>query len=76
MNGGTWLSIAILGGLLVASGAVGIWVWREMADVAIGTHGYVALALGAGFSIALGVALMSLVWRSHKQDYDDDAGRD
>lgn len=76
MSGGSWLAIAILLALLGASSAVGWWVWTEMADVAIGMHGWIALGLGVTISVALGVTLMSLVWRSHKRGYDEDAGKD
>ena len=76
MSGASWLAVAILVALLGSASAVGWWAWTEMADVPIGMHGWIALGLGASFSVILGVALMSLVWRSHKRGYDDDAGRD
>jgi hypothetical protein len=70
------VAVAALLGLLGAAMTVGWWAWSEMADVPISAHGWVALGLGATFSIMLGVGLMVLVWRSHKRGYDDEAGRD
>ena len=76
MSAGSWLAVAILMALLGSAIAVGWWAWSQMGDVAIGGHGYVALGLGAGLSIVLGVTLMSLVWRSHKRGYDEEAGKE
>ncbi|MCS3899923.1 hypothetical protein M2171_009056 [Bradyrhizobium japonicum USDA 38] len=37
----------------------------------IPTEGYVALALGAGFAIAVGVGLMMLLFFSSRRGYDE-----
>jgi hypothetical protein len=76
MSGGTWLAVLILLALLGVSAAVAWWVWTEMADVAIGMHGYIALGLGVAATLALGIGLMTLVWKSHKSGHDEEVGRE
>jgi hypothetical protein len=71
MSGGSWLAVIILVALLGASAATAYWVWVQMSDVPMSTHGFIALGLGCVVAIGLGVGLMSLVWRSHDRGYDD-----
>ena len=73
---GTALVIVVLTVLLAAASLVAYLSWQEMAEVEIGFHGYMALALGVGATILLGVGLMSLVFFSSRRGYDDEAGRD
>ncbi len=73
---GTLLVVAVLLGLLAVAAAVGYLGWRQLDDVAMGFHGYVALGLGVGLSILLWVGLMALVFYSSRRGYDDEAGRD
>jgi hypothetical protein len=73
-SGGTWLAIFILSSLAVISAIIGWWVWTEMSDVAIGMHGWIALAIGVTVTSLLGFGLMALVWRSRDRGYDDRAG--
>ena len=68
--------VATLLGLLAAACAVAWWAWSQLSDVQIGTHGMIAMALGGGAAIALGVGLMWLVYFSHRRGYDDRVGRD
>ena len=65
-------------GLLLAAGAVALHLWLELDDVSLGVHGWLALGLGVGVSLILGVGLMMLVFRSARRGYDDDVvgGRD
>ncbi len=44
--------------------------WRGI-GLDIGMHGWIALTLGVGLSLALGVGLMSLVFYSARRGYDD-----
>ena len=74
LSSGTWLAIFILVSLAVISTIVGWWVWREMRDVQIGLHGWIALAIGVTVTSLLGFGLMALVWRSRDRGYDDRAG--
>jgi hypothetical protein len=75
-----WLGSAILVGallaMLAASAAVAWYVWNEMRDIEIGTHGLIALGLGVGATLLLGAGLMALVFVSSRRGYDDEAGRD
>lgn len=73
---GTWATAAVLTGLLGLAGFVAGYVWRELGDVALGLHGWLALGLGVGATAGLGVGLMMLLYHSHRHGYDDRAGRD
>ncbi len=42
----------------------------------IGVHGYIALGLGALFTLLIGGGLMALVFYSHRHGYDDRVGKD
>lgn len=70
--------ILILSLLAMLAGSVGFawYVWRELGDVEISTHGYIALVAGVVMTLALGGGLMWLVYFSHRRGYDDGAGRD
>jgi hypothetical protein len=73
---GTLAVVVVLGGLLAAAASAAWWVWSELADVQMGMHGWIALSLGAGVAILLGVGLMYLVYYSSRHGYDDEVGRD
>jgi len=73
---GTIVIVAALLAFLVLASVGAWWSWRSMGEVEIGGHGMVALGLGVGLSLLLGVGLMSLVFFSHRRGYDDEAGRD
>lgn len=66
-------TIAVLLALLAVSTAVAIWAWQEIGDVEMGWHGWVALGLGIGLSIVVGVGLMALLFFSSRHGYDDRA---
>jgi hypothetical protein len=74
----TALLVVVWTGLLLAAGAVALHLWLELEEVSLGTHGWLALGLGVGVSLILGVGLMMLVFRSARRGYDDDVvgGRD
>jgi hypothetical protein len=75
MNG-TAALVAVLLGLLAAAAGVALWGWRQLADVEMGMHGWIALGLGVVATLGLGIGLMWLVYYSHRHGYDDEAGRD
>jgi hypothetical protein len=68
----------ILSLLAMLAGAAGFawYVWRDLGDVEISFHGYVALAAGVTAALGLGVGLMWLVYYSHRRGFDDEVGRD
>jgi hypothetical protein len=68
--------VAVLLALLAATAAVAWWVWQELGSVAIGIHGWIALGLGVGATIVLGVVLVGLMHYSAERGFDDEAGRD
>ncbi|HMR32363.1 MAG TPA: hypothetical protein PKA13_17250 [Geminicoccaceae bacterium] len=70
------LVVAVLLALLAATGMVSWWVWQELADVEIGMHGWIALCLGVGATLLLGVLLVTLMHLSAKRGFDDDAGKE
>jgi hypothetical protein len=59
--------------------ALAIWfagsAWSHFAGSAIPLYGYVAIAGGVIFSLALGGGLMALVFYSNSHGYDDKANR-
>ena len=71
----TLVTIIILFGLLAASAGVAAYVWVQLGDVEMSVHGYIALGLGAVFSLALGGGLMFLVFYSSRHGHDDDVGQ-
>jgi hypothetical protein len=70
-----FFTIAVLIGLLAASSAVGLWGWRELDDVEMSRHGWIALALGASATFLLGAGLMALAFFSRRRGYDERANR-
>ena len=57
--------------LLALAGAA--WLLSAWDAVQIGVHGWIALSLGAIFSLAVGGGLMALVFVSSRQGYDEKA---
>ena len=64
------LLLIILLGMLVAVGYFAYSAMTVEGDP-IPTEGYVALALGAGFSVVVGVGLMTLLFLSSRRGYDE-----
>ena len=73
MRTGTVVLLALVA--LTVFGGLSLYIWLTMADVAISWRGLLAMGLGVGFSLALGIGLMALVYFSNKHGYDDEAGR-
>jgi len=66
------LLLVVLLGLLAAAVAFAARVWMALGVVELGGHGWFALSLGAGLTLALGVGLMRLVYFSSRNGYDGD----
>lgn len=60
-----------LGLCLIGAAAVGIHMWTSLSGVEISFHGYLAMALGAILTLALGIGLMALVFYSARHGHDD-----
>ncbi len=73
---GSAILVAALLAMLAASAVIAWYVWNEMRDTEIGTHGLIALGLGAGATLLLGAGLMALVFISNRRGFDDEAGKD
>ena len=72
---GTIALVVALLGLLAAASWFAIHTWMSVEGPAMPTSGYVAMALGVVFSVALGCGLMALVFYSNRYGYDE-ASRD
>lgn len=66
-----WVALAIA--VVVVAGVVSesAGVWRALGASEISLAGWLAMALGALFSLALGIGLMALVFFSNRRGYDD-----
>lgn len=73
---GLYLTVTLPAILLALAIGAAVGVWRALAGVELGLHGILALLLGAGATLGLGVGLMCLVYYSHRHGYDDRAGYD
>lgn len=45
-------------GFLAAAAGLDWYIWRQLGDVAMGAHGWIALVLGTGAALVLGGGLM------------------
>jgi hypothetical protein len=68
------LGIAIAALLAIAAMGVAWQAWTALAGVQIGTAGIIAMVLGALGALALGAALMTLLFISNRRGFDDAAG--
>jgi hypothetical protein len=66
----TVAAVCVIGAIAVAVG-----FWRSVGGGGISAAGWLAMALGAVLSLALGIGLMTLVFFSSRGGYDD-IGRD
>ena len=64
----TLLLCILLGGLLAATIVLAVWMWEVAGDAPIGIVGFLAMAAGVIASLALGIGLMRLVYRSERED--------
>jgi hypothetical protein len=68
------LGVFVAGLLSLSVIAVAVYLWISLGDVAMGFAGYLALVGGGLGALALGVGLMSLVYYSHREGFDERAG--
>ncbi|HLG82642.1 MAG TPA: hypothetical protein VKY22_16645 [Bradyrhizobium sp.] len=69
---GTWIVLTVLLLLLVAAAIIGYLGWTST-DTSVPLSGYVAMAFGVIFSLAVGVGLMTLLFYSSRAGYDEPA---
>ena len=65
--------IIVLLGLLILAIVIGFWAWQQIGAVEIGTHGWIALGLGAVLTFVVGAGLMALMFFSARHGYDERA---
>jgi hypothetical protein len=68
---GSYIILAILLVLLIATAVVAGLGWSSAAEVKVSRSGYIAMSLGILFSLAFGIGLMALVFYSSRAGYDE-----
>jgi hypothetical protein len=68
--------VIALFGLLALSVWFAAYAWTHLGGDPVPTYGYVAIAGGVVFSLAVGGGLMALVFYSSRHGYDDLSGGD
>ena len=69
---GTLIVLTVLVLLLVGAAVIGYLGWTST-DTSVPISGYVAMAFGVIFSLAVGVGLMALLFYSSRAGYDEPA---
>lgn len=67
-----WIAVMVLFACLVA---VAIYGWFSLRDSGMSTVAVIALGGGVLVTLALGIGLMSLLFYSNREGFDDDVGR-
>lgn len=67
----TAIAVAVALAIVVAVIAVSISLWSSLSNVDMGLGGWIALVLGVLATLGLGIGLMSLVFISARQGYDE-----
>ncbi len=67
-----WIAVAVL---IVCLVAIVIYGWFTLRDSDMSVIAVIALAGGVVLTLVLGVGLMSLLFYSNREGYDDEVGR-
>jgi hypothetical protein len=67
---GGWFAIVVLLGFLAAAIYYAVHAWNAMSGVGISPLGWLFMAMGVIFTIAVGGGLMALVFYSSRHNYD------
>jgi hypothetical protein len=67
-----WIACAVL---IVCLAGVAVYGWLSLRDSAMSTIAVIALGGGVLATLALGIGLMSLLFYSNREGFDDEAGR-
>ena len=73
---GTIALVVVLLGLLIAASLFAVRSWTAVEGPPMPAVGYVAMTIGVVFSLAIGIALMALLFYSSRHGYDERASRD
>jgi hypothetical protein len=72
---GTFVKTALIAvpllAMLVAAGWIAARAWISISGPPLPVAGYVAMALGIGFSLVVGCGLMALLFYSNRHGYDE-----
>ena len=71
MGAGSWTLLIVLISLLAATLVIAYFGWTSANDTDVPTSGFVAMAIGVIFSLAVGFGLMALVFYSSRKGYDE-----
>jgi hypothetical protein len=71
ISAGTWTVLIILLSLLATTVVIASLGWSLASGADVPASGYVAMALGVIFSLAVGFGLMALVFYSSRKGYDE-----
>jgi hypothetical protein len=71
LGAGSWIIIIVLLSLSVAADFVAYLGWTVEGGIEVSTAGYVAMAAGVLFSLAVGCGLMALIFYSSRSGYDE-----
>lgn len=71
MGAGSWTIIIVLASLLAAVLVIDYFGWTSAREPDVPTSGYVAMAMGVIFSLAVGFGLMALLFYSSRKGYDE-----
>jgi hypothetical protein len=71
LGAGSWIILIVLLSLLVLTGFVVYLGWTLEDGIEVSTAGYIAMAAGVIFSLAVGCGLMALVFYSSRSGYDE-----
>jgi hypothetical protein len=66
------IAIGVLLAFLAGTLFFAVGAWRDLADAQLSPVGWLALAGGIVFTLALGVGLMALVFISSRRGYDEE----
>jgi hypothetical protein len=68
---GSGIILIVLLSLLAATAVLGYIGWTLAGTTALPASGYVAMAFGVIFSLAVGFGLMAMIFYSSRKGYDD-----
>jgi hypothetical protein len=71
MGAGSWTILTVLISLLAGTFVIVYFGWMAGEGTEVPTSGYVAMAIGVIFSLAVGFGLMALVFYSSRKGYDE-----
>jgi len=71
-----WIAVTLATAVVLAVAVVIAEFWSGFGDSEISEAGWFAMGFGIVVTLALGIALMSLVFFSNRRGYDETARRD